>query len=157
MFEGFSLNERDNELKAQGLEPGTEEFAAAAREKWKEYLRSSQGKRVVHNEFKKIDEGTVGHMNLEDILIIEKIDSYELDHELIGDVEKDTRFLFVKIGASKLLARLQKGEDATLLLRELRAGMEKIIEFSEQENIKKYLWKAIVTKDFIDQILQQSS
>jgi hypothetical protein len=81
------------------------------------------------------------------------IHDYQIELTPSGDIAKDAEFLFKAINATKLLERLDNNENPFELLKELKKGMQDIIDNSNKSEFKDKLWKAIETKVVIEDIV----
>jgi hypothetical protein len=140
------------------IEPSTEKLKSKGERKYFEYLSSPLGVEISKRDlmrnsglFEKKsqpefdqDDFTHGAMAMHDYVI-----------ELIptGNVEKDAEFLFRAVNAEKLIERLEANENPVDLLKELKTGMQIIIDNSDKPEFRDNLWKAIETKIVIEDIL----
>ena len=81
---------------------------------------------------------------------------YKLNLAVTGNVQNDSENLFQAANATKLIERMREGENASLLLLELRDGMQDIIKNSDQPGFKENVWKAIEVNMAIEDILKKS-
>lgn len=143
---------------SNNTEYSQEKLKSKGERKYFEYLQSPLGAEIQKRDlmrnsglFEKkdqpeftVDDFSHGLMALHD---------YQIDLTPSGDIEKDSAFLFKAINASKLLERLESNENPVDLLKELKTGMQSIINNSDKPEFKDNLWKAIETKIVIEDIL----